>query len=160
MKTMSRTKEWIIFSLTGSLTGAIVIGLCFIALSIVGGGETDPLASALMVVMAGVFSVFFAIIPSAITAVIVANQSKTTQRQYIIHSIAIGVTVTALCALAYCVVDGVSLLGSWSAIGSSEFWNQYAPHLGIAILTGFCAPFVGALMVAKVRPQSFGATKR
>lgn len=147
----SRMKEWLMFSLTGSLTGAIVIGLCFIALSIGEGGETDPLASALMLVMAGVFSIFFAIIPSCITAAIVANQSKTTQRQYIIHSIAIGVTVTALCALAYCAVDGVSLLGSWGAIGSSEFWNQYAPHLGVALITGICSSTAGALAVNKSR---------
>ncbi len=146
----SRLKEWLIFALTGSLTGAIVIGLCFIALSIVGGGETDPLASALMLVMAGVFSVFFAIIPSAITAAVMTN-TKTPQRQYIIHSITLGVTVTALCALTYCVVDGVSLLGSWSAIGSSEFWNQYAPHLCVALITGICSPTAGALAVNKSR---------
>lgn len=149
MKT-SRLKQWLTFALTGSLVGSAVIGLCFVILSLVEGGPTSPLEFALIVMMSGVFGVFFAIIPSAITATIVTHRIKTTKRQYILHTIATGFAITAACALAYCVVDGVSLLGSWGAIGSMEFWNQYAPHLGIAALTGLCAPWVGALAVFKV----------
>lgn len=147
----SPIKEWLIFSLAGSVTGTALIAVCFIALSLAEGGETSPLAFALMVMMSGVFSVFFAIIPGCITAAIMVQRTQTTQRKYMLHSIATGFAVTAVCALAYCVVDGVSLFGSWGAIGSIEFWNQYTPHLGIASITGVCAPLAGSLAVLKVQ---------
>lgn len=145
----SRIKEWLIFSLAGSITGTAIIALCFIALSLAEGGETSPLAFALMVMMSGVFSVVFAIIPSCITAAIMTQHTQTTKPKYMLHSIAIGFTVTAICALTYCVVDGVSLLGSWGAIGSMDFWNQYTPHLAMASLTGICASAVGSAFAGK-----------
>jgi len=148
MKT-SRFKQWLTFAITGSLVGLAVIGLCFVILSLVEGGPTSPLEFGLMVMMSGVFSVFFAVIPSCITAAILARHPPTTKLKYMLHSIATGFAVTTVCALAYCVVDGVSLLGSWGAIGSMEFWNQYAPHLAIASLDAICASSVGATVVGK-----------
>lgn len=142
-------KQWLIYTITGSLTGFIVIGLCFAALSLAEGTPTSPLEFGLMLMMSGVFGVCFAMIPSAITATILVNR-KTTRQQYCVQSVITGVVVTAICALLYCVVDGVSLLGSWSAIGSSDFWSQYAPHLGIALITGLCASTVAALVARKV----------
>lgn len=145
----SRIKQWLTFALTGSLVGSAVIGLCFVALSLVEGGEASPLAFALMVMMSAVFSVFFAIIPSCITAAIMVQQPQTTKSKYMLHSITVGLAVTAVCALAYCVVDGVSLLGSWDAIRSAEFWNQYTPHLAIASIAGICASAIGSAVVGK-----------
>lgn len=145
----SRIKEWWIFTLAGSVIGTATIALCFIALSLAEGGSTSPLEFGLMVMMSGVFSVFFAIIPSCITAAIMVQRTQTTKPKFILHSIATGFAVTAVCALAYCVVDGVSLFGSWGAIGSMEFWNQYTPHLAMASLTGICASAVGSACAGK-----------
>lgn len=142
-------KQWLIYTITSSLTGLVVVGLCFAALSIAEGAPTTPLEFGLILMMSGVFSVCFAMIPSAITATIMINR-KTPKQKYGVQSIITGVVVTAVCALLYCVVDGVSLLGSWSAIGSSEFWSQYTPHLGIALMTGLCASTVAALVARKV----------
>lgn len=148
MKT-SRIKKWLTFALAGSVTGTVVVGLCFVTLVLIEGGETSPLAFALMVMMSAVFSLFFAIIPSCITAAIMIQHPQTSKPKYMLHSIAVGFAVTAVCALAYCVVDGVSLLGSWEAIRSAEFWNQYTPHLAIASIAGICASAVGAAVVGK-----------
>ena len=154
MKTL-RLKQWSTFALAGSTTGSAIIGLCFVALVLVEGGEASPLAFALMVMMSAVFSVFFAIIPSVITAAIMIQQTQTAKRRYVLHSIAIGFAVTAVGALAYCVVDGVSLLGSWEAIRSAEFWHQYTPHLVIAAIAGILSPLVGSWAVVRISPQLF-----
>lgn len=154
MNVSLRTKEFLTFSAVASLTGVAVIALTFLVLNVVEGGESSPLAFALMILMTAVFGLFFAIIPSALTAAIISNQSKTPLK-YLLRCIAVGFTVTMLCALAYCMVDGVELLGSWAAIGSLEFWVQYTPHLGVAALTGILSPLVGSLTVVRVYPQLF-----